>query len=216
MAQIIECRSDFCLTTRRAMLLVTRPDRACHVHGCWTNACSWRGTAGFLLQGLAELTHALSPLLAGLAELPQPFCLKDKCYYPTTSSKLQHTLITADFRHDNSIPGGYSNAPFLLQLSCPRRQIWLRAAVKLHNSMFGMKSIILRCVVQADLKLQSMDDKCWTAQLIQAFQGLRSADIFQQVPALCSYLKVESAVWKDGTSVCDRWFTKFATLVNSR
>eukprot|EP00983_Pelagomonas_calceolata_P063416 1147710-Pelagomonas_calceolata.AAC.1 len=68
---MIECRSDSCLTTRRAMLLATRPDRACHVHGCWTDTRSWRGTAGFLLQGLAELTHALSLLLAGLAGLPQ-------------------------------------------------------------------------------------------------------------------------------------------------
>eukprot|EP00983_Pelagomonas_calceolata_P085130 1156493-Pelagomonas_calceolata.AAC.3 len=37
-----------------------------------------------------------------------------------------------------------------------------RAAVKLCNST-------LRRVTQADLKLQSKDDKCWTAQLVQVF-----------------------------------------------
>eukprot|EP00983_Pelagomonas_calceolata_P089312 1157302-Pelagomonas_calceolata.AAC.12 len=50
---------------------------------------------------------------------------------------------------------------------------WFRAAVKLHCSMLGTNSSALCHVVQADLKFQSKDDKCWTAQLIQAFQDLR-------------------------------------------
>eukprot|EP00983_Pelagomonas_calceolata_P014981 476005-Pelagomonas_calceolata.AAC.1 len=37
-----------------------------------------------------------------------------------------------------------------------------------------------RRVVQADLKIQSKDDKCWTAQLMQAFQGLRNPENFDQ------------------------------------
>eukprot|EP00983_Pelagomonas_calceolata_P040203 1137503-Pelagomonas_calceolata.AAC.1 len=32
----------------------------------------------------------------------------------------------------------------------------------------------------ADLKLQPKDDKCWTAQLIQAFKGLHRSEIFEQ------------------------------------
>eukprot|EP00983_Pelagomonas_calceolata_P024603 774881-Pelagomonas_calceolata.AAC.1 len=34
--------------------------------------------------------------------------------------------------------------------------------------------------MQADLKLQPKDDKCWTAQLMQAFQGLRNSEDFVQ------------------------------------
>eukprot|EP00983_Pelagomonas_calceolata_P098461 1158354-Pelagomonas_calceolata.AAC.1 len=30
------------------------------------------------------------------------------------------------------------------------------------------------------LKLQSKDDRCWTAQLLHAFEGLRNSDIFEQ------------------------------------
>eukprot|EP00983_Pelagomonas_calceolata_P008126 264209-Pelagomonas_calceolata.AAC.1 len=46
--------------------------------------------------------------------------------------------------------------------------------------LLGTNSGTLRCVVRADLKLQSKDDKCWTAQLIQAYQGLHSSEIFEQ------------------------------------
>eukprot|EP00983_Pelagomonas_calceolata_P046531 1140228-Pelagomonas_calceolata.AAC.2 len=42
----------------RAMPSAIRLDLACCVHGCWTDALNWRGTAGFLLQGLGELVHA--------------------------------------------------------------------------------------------------------------------------------------------------------------
>eukprot|EP00983_Pelagomonas_calceolata_P006300 208810-Pelagomonas_calceolata.AAC.1 len=38
----------------------------------------------------------------------------------------------------------------------------------------------LQCIMQADSKLQSKDNKCWTAQLIQAFQGFLSSEIFEQ------------------------------------
>eukprot|EP00983_Pelagomonas_calceolata_P097567 1158263-Pelagomonas_calceolata.AAC.12 len=33
---------------------------------CWTDALNWRGTAGFLLQGLGELTHTRGLLYQGL------------------------------------------------------------------------------------------------------------------------------------------------------
>eukprot|EP00983_Pelagomonas_calceolata_P124022 1161063-Pelagomonas_calceolata.AAC.1 len=52
----------------------------------------------------------------------------------------------------------------------PLQYCWLRAEVKLCNSMLGRNSSICR-VVQANLKLQSKDDKCGTAQWMQAFQG---------------------------------------------
>eukprot|EP00983_Pelagomonas_calceolata_P112341 1159872-Pelagomonas_calceolata.AAC.8 len=46
-----------------------RLDLACCVHGSWVDALNWRGTAGFLLQGLGELTHTWASFLAGLTEL---------------------------------------------------------------------------------------------------------------------------------------------------
>eukprot|EP00983_Pelagomonas_calceolata_P027249 856172-Pelagomonas_calceolata.AAC.2 len=76
MTQILECRPDYC-SAIWAMLLeikspthpVQRLDLACCVHGYWTDALHWRGTAGFLLQGPGELTHTWASLLAGLTEL---------------------------------------------------------------------------------------------------------------------------------------------------
>eukprot|EP00983_Pelagomonas_calceolata_P011547 372793-Pelagomonas_calceolata.AAC.1 len=46
--------------------------------------------------------------------------------------------------------------------------------------MLGTNSSTLRRVMHADLKLQPKDDKCWTMQLIQAFQDLRGPEIFEQ------------------------------------
>eukprot|EP00983_Pelagomonas_calceolata_P087581 1156986-Pelagomonas_calceolata.AAC.4 len=103
--------------------------------------------------------------------------------------------------------------------------------VKLYNSMLGTNSSIFCRVVQADLKLQSKDDK-WTAQPEYRLQGVwrevESVDprgnnnkvatyqAWFATPFACNArqtyvtltwfwlrahtLKVESAVWQDGTS----------------
>eukprot|EP00983_Pelagomonas_calceolata_P009822 318281-Pelagomonas_calceolata.AAC.4 len=62
MAQILECWPGSCLASW-AMLLAIRLDVAYCVHGCWIDTLNWRGIAGFLLQGLGELTHTSAPLL---------------------------------------------------------------------------------------------------------------------------------------------------------
>lgn len=47
--------------------------------------------------------------------------------------------------------------------------------------MPGTRSNTQRHVVQGGLRLlQSKDDECWTAQLIQAFQGLRKSEVYEQ------------------------------------
>eukprot|EP00983_Pelagomonas_calceolata_P031546 989501-Pelagomonas_calceolata.AAC.1 len=61
---------------------------ACCMHGFWTDALSWCGAAGFLLQALGELTHSWGPSLAGLTELKQ-------------DNNRLHTLVTADSGHDS-------------------------------------------------------------------------------------------------------------------
>eukprot|EP00983_Pelagomonas_calceolata_P020980 659329-Pelagomonas_calceolata.AAC.1 len=56
-----------------------------------------------------------------------------------------------------------------------------RAAVKLCNSMLGTALVIAFTPCYASrFEVKSKDGKCWTAQLIRAFQDLRSVDIFQQ------------------------------------
>eukprot|EP00983_Pelagomonas_calceolata_P017202 538895-Pelagomonas_calceolata.AAC.5 len=47
--------------------------------------------------------------------------------------------------------------------------------------LFQRRIIVLDTVLQADLRLQSKDDKCWTAQLIQAFQGLRDSEFLSKL-----------------------------------
>eukprot|EP00983_Pelagomonas_calceolata_P016538 522023-Pelagomonas_calceolata.AAC.1 len=39
--------------------------------GCWTDALNWRGTAGLLLQGPGELTHAWASVSTCLTDLTQ-------------------------------------------------------------------------------------------------------------------------------------------------
>jgi len=50
-----------------------------------------------------------------------------------------------------------------------------RSAVKLFNSMLNTNSDTLRRVVQTDLNLQP---RCWTAQLLSAFQGLCGCELY--------------------------------------
>eukprot|EP00983_Pelagomonas_calceolata_P000293 9395-Pelagomonas_calceolata.AAC.1 len=55
----------------------------------------------------------------------------------------------------------------------PLRFYWLRSVVKIYNSMLRPNSETLRRVLKADLNLHSREPSCWTAQVLDAFQGLR-------------------------------------------
>eukprot|EP00983_Pelagomonas_calceolata_P112662 1159903-Pelagomonas_calceolata.AAC.7 len=75
-----------------------------------------------------------------------------------------------------------------------------RAAIKLYN-MLGTDSNTLRRVMQADLKLQSKDDKHWTAQLIQTFQGCESGGAIS-LNAFSADLRYRlQGVWREFESV---------------
>eukprot|EP00983_Pelagomonas_calceolata_P047820 1140797-Pelagomonas_calceolata.AAC.1 len=67
---------------------------------CWTDALNWRGTAASLLQGLE----------------PQLCCRKDKYHCPTNSTNLQHTIGTADSRHDTLAVPLTNKGSFLVAL----------------------------------------------------------------------------------------------------
>eukprot|EP00983_Pelagomonas_calceolata_P069508 1150381-Pelagomonas_calceolata.AAC.2 len=110
-----------------AMLIAKKLDLGRCMHGCWTDAINWRGTAGFLLLGPGELTPTWPSLLADWTEFtqreeqdgvttcpkcivlstqPQVRCHKDTRHCPTNSTSLQHVLITAGSYHDITAGSG--------------------------------------------------------------------------------------------------------------
>eukprot|EP00983_Pelagomonas_calceolata_P018462 578587-Pelagomonas_calceolata.AAC.1 len=58
MKQILESRLDSCLLGFLDNAIGNEAELI-----CWTDALNWRGTAGFLLQELGELTHTWATLL---------------------------------------------------------------------------------------------------------------------------------------------------------
>jgi len=57
---------------------------------------------------------------------------------------------------------------------------WFRAAIKFYNSMLNSNSEIVRKVLKADCALRARDNGCWTAQLIEAFRGLRNGEAYER------------------------------------
>eukprot|EP00983_Pelagomonas_calceolata_P122916 1160951-Pelagomonas_calceolata.AAC.1 len=62
----------------------------------------------------------------------------------------------------------------------PLQFYWFRYIVKMCNSMLRSNSKTLRRVLKADLNIHSREPSCWTAQVLDAFQGLRRCDFFVQ------------------------------------
>eukprot|EP00983_Pelagomonas_calceolata_P013179 420978-Pelagomonas_calceolata.AAC.1 len=50
----------------------------------------------------------------------------------------------------------------------------------MYNSMLRSNSVTLRRVMKADLNIPSREPACWTAQVLDAFPGLRRCDSFAQ------------------------------------
>jgi len=57
---------------------------------------------------------------------------------------------------------------------------WFRASIKFYNSMLDSNSEVLRRVLRADLHLASFDSSCWSAEVSNAFGGMRNGDSFKQ------------------------------------
>ena len=57
---------------------------------------------------------------------------------------------------------------------------WFRAAIKFYNNMLSCSSCTVRKVVKADCTLRARDTSCWTAQLLEALQGLRNGEAYAQ------------------------------------
>ena len=56
---------------------------------------------------------------------------------------------------------------------------WFRAAIKFYNSMLRSNSDTVRKVLKGDCTLRARDNGCWTAQLIEAFKGLRNGEAYE-------------------------------------
>ncbi len=58
----------------------------------------------------------------------------------------------------------------------PSQFYWFRAATKFFNSPLSGNSGLLKKIVHAGITLSASHGKCWTAEFIEACEGLRTAD----------------------------------------
>jgi len=58
----------------------------------------------------------------------------------------------------------------------PLQFFWFRSVIKMYNSMLDCNSTTLKKVFQADRNMHSRATGCWTAQLLDGFQGLRKSE----------------------------------------
>jgi len=92
----------------------------------------------------------------------------------------------------------------------PLQIYWFRAAVKFF-SLLATNSLTLRWAVEAEVCLHTRAKHCWTAEFMQAFQGLRRSDAFTQAvrsgQPICfqqftaNLRQRVRAVWQDTASV---------------
>ena len=62
----------------------------------------------------------------------------------------------------------------------PLQYYWFRSAVKLYNSMLRSNSVTVQKVLRADVSIHSGESSCWTAKVLDAFQGMRRCNVFVQ------------------------------------
>ena len=62
----------------------------------------------------------------------------------------------------------------------PLQYYWFRSAVKLYNSMLRSNSVTVQKVLRAHVSIHSREPSCWTAKVLDAFQGLGCCDMFVQ------------------------------------
>eukprot|EP00983_Pelagomonas_calceolata_P075140 1152868-Pelagomonas_calceolata.AAC.2 len=60
----------------------------------------------------------------------------------------------------------------------PLQFYWFKSAVKMYNGLFNSICETLGKVLKADLHLHSRAPSCWTAQILDGFQGLRRCKSF--------------------------------------
>eukprot|EP00983_Pelagomonas_calceolata_P076854 1153599-Pelagomonas_calceolata.AAC.1 len=92
---------------------------------------------------------------------------------------------------------------------------WFRSVVKLYNSMLGCNSTTLKKVFQADCNMHSRASRCWTAQMLDRFQGLWNCD--EYVQAVRSSAPIKTQGFTDGLRLRlrDVWNTAATNAASS-
>ncbi len=57
---------------------------------------------------------------------------------------------------------------------------WFLAAMRLYNSLTRCSSSTMKKILQADMRLSSRSDDCWSSHILSAMDGLAHSHIFQQ------------------------------------
>eukprot|EP00983_Pelagomonas_calceolata_P039491 1137209-Pelagomonas_calceolata.AAC.2 len=60
----------------------------------------------------------------------------------------------------------------------PLQFCWFKSAIKMYNGLLNSNSETLRRVLKADVHLHSRAPSCWTAEVLDGFQGLRRCESF--------------------------------------
>eukprot|EP00983_Pelagomonas_calceolata_P072258 1151637-Pelagomonas_calceolata.AAC.1 len=60
----------------------------------------------------------------------------------------------------------------------PLQFFWFKSAIKMYNCLLNFNCEMLRKVLKADLHLHFRAPSCWTAQILDGFQGLRRCESF--------------------------------------
>ncbi len=61
----------------------------------------------------------------------------------------------------------------------PLQFYWFRAAVRFYNALLCSNSSTLAKVLKADIAMSTINKKCWSAEFLDAFQGLERSSDFQ-------------------------------------
>eukprot|EP00983_Pelagomonas_calceolata_P052710 1142962-Pelagomonas_calceolata.AAC.1 len=60
----------------------------------------------------------------------------------------------------------------------PLQFYWFKSAIKMYNGLLNSNCETLRKILKEDLHLHSRTPSCWTAQILDRFQGLQRCESF--------------------------------------
>ena len=84
---------------------------------------------------------------------------------------------------------------------------WFKSVIKMYNGMLECNSTTVRKVLQADIEIHSRVVKCWTAQLLDGFQGLHRCDDFVQEVWTGTAIKIQDLTDNLRLRLRDMWNT---------
>ena len=76
----------------------------------------------------------------------------------------------------------------------PLQFYWVRAVMRHYNSLTQCNSSTMRKILQADIRLSSRSDDCWTSHILSAMDGLAHSSAFKQKLLNCEPIDLSSFV----------------------